>query len=138
MLVYSDPAQTENKVQVMQFEKKEDKKSLPIKLQILSVAKDYAEFFAKPDPAIFIDEAIFLLHYDSTTIVSFKREAETDVVRQIADQNGVKHNWTCVTTQFDKFGDYCRLMEQSLFYRTRPFEAYPKNRKIKLSFPPKL
>ena len=54
---------------------------MPIKLHVLTVANEHAEFFAKPDPAIFIDEAIFLLHYDSSTIISFKREAEAELVK---------------------------------------------------------
>ena len=82
------------------------------------MSNEHAEFFAKPDPAIFIDEAIFLLHYDSSTIVSFKRER--DEVDIYANPDQEKYHWTCVATQFDKFGDYGRLMEQSLFYRTRP------------------
>ena len=64
MLIYSDPAKTDNEVSVMEFGKKEG--ALPIKLQVLTVADEHKEFFAKPDPAIFIDEAILLLHYDST------------------------------------------------------------------------
>ena len=64
MLIYSDPAKTDSEISVMEFGKKDG--TLPIKLQVLTVANEHAEFFSKPDPAIFIDEAIFLLHYDST------------------------------------------------------------------------
>ena len=38
------------------------------------MSKWYAEFFAKPEPAIFIDEAIFLLNYNCDSIISIKRE----------------------------------------------------------------
>ena len=92
--------------------------TLPIKLHVLTVSNEHAEFFAKPDPAIFTDEEIFLLHYDSTKIISFKREkGKVDIY---ANPNQEKHHWTCVETEFSRFGDYGRLMEQSLFYRTKP------------------
>lgn len=101
-------------------------------MQVIALANEYACFFRADDPAIFLDETIFLNRpmikiNDVNQILSVKREKGKD---------SDSHEFVCEVKDFNKDKQFCRLMEQSKFYRWRPAEATPHGKE--LVFPNKL